>query len=490
MTNLTGEISRDNFVKSYALNIQKQEAAIFVGAGTSIPSGNLSWTELIRPLANDLGINIDSYNDLVDVTQYFFNSESRSRNFINEKILDSMSDQNVENKTLQAISELPISTFWTTNYDHLLERSLENTGKKIDVKKNDSSLTNSVRGRDATVFKMHGDKDNVNDTVITRDDFMNYDNNHPNMSTALRGDFINKTFLFIGYSFNDPNLNYILGKIKRTNISNQRRHYCVVKRIDEGDPLYKNDTEKLQQDKLLQQYKTADLNSYGIKTVFVDAYDEIPGILQDIKLKALCNNVFISGSIEDYTGFDKTNADRLIFQLAYHLVKNNFKVISGFGLGVGDNVINGALNAIDAFNHRSLNDNLTLFPFPMADTNERTNEIQERWTRYRNKIISESGICLFIFGNKKTADGETVLADGMMEEFKIARSMNKFIIPIGFTGFMAERLWEEVDQNLPSYLNLKDFQNLKEIEDISNKSIDASIQNIINLIKQFNPQSN
>ncbi|MEK1398457.1 hypothetical protein HCY90_00055 [Limosilactobacillus fermentum] len=490
MADIIGEISKEDFVKSYALSIQKKEAAIFVGAGTSIPSGNLSWTKLIKPLADTLGININSYNDLVDITQYFLNDQAGNRSFINDRILDSMSDQQNNNQTLRAISELSVSTFWTTNYDHLLENYLEKSGKKVDIKRNEASLTNNIRGRDATVFKMHGDKDDVNNTVITRDDFMNYTENHPNMSTALRGDFINKTFLFIGYSFNDPNLNYILGKIKRTNATNQRRHFCIVKRIQKADSMYQDNDQQFQQDEVLQKYKVADLNGYGIKTVFVDSYDEISNILQDIKLKSLCNKVFISGSIGDYKDFDKASADKLIFKLAYSLVKKNFKVISGFGLGVGDNVINGALQAIDDSDHRSLDDNLSLFPFPMVNTNEEKEERAARWTKYRKKIISESGICIFLFGNKKTTDGKTVLADGMEEEFEIAESMNKFIIPVGFTKYKAEELWKQLNKDLPEYLNSSDFQQLENIENTSEQTINKSVQNVVNLVEQLNTQNN
>ncbi len=489
MADITGEVSKENFVKSYALSIQKKEAALFVGAGISIPSGNLSWTKLIKPLADTLKININSYNDLVDITQYFLNDQGGNRSFINDRILDSMSDQQNNNQTLRAIAELSVSTFWTTNYDHLLENYLEKSGKKVDVKRNEASLTNNIRGRDATVFKMHGDKDDVNNTVITRDDFMNYTENHPNMSTALRGDFINKTFLFIGYSFNDPNLNYILGKIKRTNPTNQRRHFCIVKRIQKADSMYQDNDQQFQQDEVLQKYKVADLNGYGIKTVFVDSYDEISNILQDIKLKSLCNKVFISGSIGDYKDFDKASADKLIFKLAYSLVKKNFKVISGFGLGVGDNVINGALQAIDDSDHRSLDDNLSLFPFPMVNTNEEKEERAARWTKYRKKIISESGICIFLFGNKKTTDGKTVLADGMEEEFEIAESMNKFIIPVGFTKSLAQKLWEKFNENPPKYLSSTDFQQLKKIENTSEQKINESVKSIMNLIEHLNPQN-
>lgn len=418
------------------------------------------------------------------------NDQAGNRSFINDRILDSMSDQQNNNQTLRAISELSVSTFWTTNYDHLLENYLEKSGKKVDIKRNEASLTNNIRGRDATVFKMHGDKDDVNNTVITRDDFMNYTENHPNMSTALRGDFINKTFLFIGYSFNDPNLNYILGKIKRTNATNQRRHFCIVKRIQKADSMYQDNDQQFQQDEVLQKYKVADLNGYGIKTVFVDSYDEISNILKDIKLKSLCNKVFISGSIGDYKDFDKASADKLIFKLAYSLVKKNFKVISGFGLGVGDNVINGALQAIDDSDHRSLDDNLSLFPFPMVNTNEEKEERAARWTKYRKKIISESGICIFLFGNKKTTDGKTVLADGMEEEFEIAESMNKFIIPVGFTKYKAEELWKQLNKDLPEYLNSSDFQQLENIENTSEQTINKSVQNVVNLVEHLNTQNN
>lgn len=125
----------------------------------------------------------------------------------------------------------------------------------------------------------------------------------------------------------------------------------------------------------------------------------------------------------------------------------------------------------------------------MADTNERTDEIKERWTKYRNEIISESGICLFLFGNKKTSDGETVPANGMTEEFEIARSMNKFIIPVGFTKYKAQELWEQLNKDLPEYLNSSDFQQLENIENTSEQTINKSVQNVVNLVEQLNPQN-
>ncbi len=72
----------------------------------------------------------------------------------------------------------------------------------------------TLSDRDAVVYKMHGDVSQVHKAVITRDDYEKYELTHSLFTTALQGDSVSKTFLFIGFSFNDPNLNYILSRIR------------------------------------------------------------------------------------------------------------------------------------------------------------------------------------------------------------------------------------------------------------------------------------
>ena len=52
---------------------------------------------------------------------------------------------------------------------------------------------------------------------------------------------------------------------------------------------------------------------------------------------------------------------------------------------------------------------------------------------YRDQILSECGVGIFIFGNK-VVDGKIVIGDGVIEEFEIAKSRGLKIIPIGSTG--------------------------------------------------------
>ena len=61
---------------------------------------------------------------------------------------------------------------------------------------------------------MHGDIREPDEAVLTKDDYEMYSCSRPLFRTALQGDLISKTFLFIGFSFEDPNLEYVLSQIR------------------------------------------------------------------------------------------------------------------------------------------------------------------------------------------------------------------------------------------------------------------------------------
>ena len=60
----------EEFIREYTRAVKEGYAAVFAGAGLSRSSGYVNWKELVRPLANDIGLDVDKENDLVAFAQY------------------------------------------------------------------------------------------------------------------------------------------------------------------------------------------------------------------------------------------------------------------------------------------------------------------------------------------------------------------------------------------------------------------------------------
>src|SRR5699024_8889375 len=166
---------------------------------------------------------------------------------------------------------------------------------------------------------------------------------------------------------------------------------------------------------------------YGIQSVLIDDYTDIKDILLSIERKYKTSKIFISGSAEEYGDYSEGESKELLHSISNSLVRNNYHVISGFGLGVGSYIINGALEELYKNKEGRINDYLTLRPFPHSDSGERS--LKTLWTEYRNEMISEAGVMIFVFGNKMLND-EVVEANGVIEEYEIARKKGKYLIPL------------------------------------------------------------
>ena len=209
------KLAVDRFIRKFGIAVAQGNAAVFGGAGLSRESGFVNWKELMRDFAADIRLDIDKETDLISVAQYYKNEMGGNRNGLNQEILNQFTKNTNHNSTLNVLSELPISTYWTTNYDHLIEDTLEQKANcKVDCKRNEESLTINRQDSDVLVYKIHGDIDEPNKAIITKDDYELFEKTHKLFTTALQADLISKTFVFIGYSFNDPNLWQILSRIR------------------------------------------------------------------------------------------------------------------------------------------------------------------------------------------------------------------------------------------------------------------------------------
>ena len=105
------------------------------------------------------------------------------------------------------------------------------------------------------------------------------------------------------------------------------------------------------------------------------------------------------------------------------------------------------------------------------------------WTEYRKSMMEESGIAIFLFGNKKSGE-ETVPANGLQEEFDIALEKGIPVIPVGFTGSSSQDLWKKLTKNKSKYpWKTKAFNNgIKQLEKAPRK-LNSGIQRIMKIVR-------
>jgi len=466
------------FIRDFVKDLRESNVAIFAGAGMSKGSGFVDWPTLLTGVAQELGLSVDKEHDLISLAQYHVNHRG-NRSGIKRAILEEFSHQAQQSDTHRILARLPIQTYWTTNYDTLIEESLKSALKVPDVKSDTKQLSNTRPKRDAIVYKMHGDVNSPDDAIITKEQYETYYRSHEGFITALSGDLISKTFLFIGFSFTDPNLDYVLSRLRHQ--SGERQHYCFMKR-ESKDPKDDDETFKYKQRK--QALRVADLKRYRIEALLVDEYSDIVDILTEIENRYKKRTIFVSGSAEEYGDWDRLKAQTFIHKLSKEIVKTGSTIVNGFGWGVGSAVINGALEAVYENYEKCSEDQLIMRPFPQFETGGKS--LPDMWQEYREKMISLAGVAIFIFGNK-LGKGGVESAGGVKKEFEIAQKQGLVLIPVAATGYMAKELFELVEKNKDEYYKGMDwlFSKLKELADPA-KSPDEMIKTVVEIIKTLN----
>ena len=470
----------EQFIKKITKEISDENVAIFSGAGFSLSAGFVNWEELITPLAYELGLDIKKETDFVSLDQYYFNYKGQNRHDISHLILEAFCKQVKPTENHKILSRLPIKTYWTTNYDSLIEDALKEEGKIPDIKYTVEQLGSTTPKRDAIVYKMHGDKEHSSNAILIKDDYETYHIEYAPYITALSGDLISKTFIFVGFSFTDPNLDYVFSRIRATYKTNSRTHYHFIKELKKEEFDLKDDFEHF---KRKQELFIADLQRYNIQPLLIKEYSEITEIFKTIEKRINRKNIFISGSAAKYTPLEK-DGEKFISELSKKIISKDYNIITGFGLGVGSLVISGALEEIYMNQKRIDNRRLLMRPFPQI---VHTGDIQKIWEKYRKDMISRAGISIFIFGNKKNND-VIVEANGMYREFEIAREMKNKIVPVGATHWMARKIWEEINQNYSDFYdeenkNLKSLFNELNNDELTIEELEGVILEFINEIE-------
>lgn len=235
-----------DFVGSY-----KNHPVLFVGSGFSLRylKNSYNWPDLLRTIAIELTGSDEYYLDLrqssfdekidecnlmqlASALEEKFNEvlkNDRNGKFkeINDKfyelsrnhksvsrfklyvcdLLNHMDFRNGVNGEVDLFRDMSknISSIITTNYDLLLEELVD----FIPLIGNEILLSNPY----GTIYKIHGCINNPNSIILTKDDYVQFNQRYDLIRAQLISLFVHNPIIFLGYSVQDENIQSILNTI-------------------------------------------------------------------------------------------------------------------------------------------------------------------------------------------------------------------------------------------------------------------------------------
>ncbi|HSJ55532.1 MAG TPA: SIR2 family protein, partial [Anaerolineae bacterium] len=199
-------------------------AVLFCGAGVS-HERYPTWNQLVQELASEAGLPADNADHL-DVLQWYV--EARGRAAL-EQHLARLFDTPARPTDLQrTLVRFPWDVIFTTNYDRLLERAFHEQGREVDVVVEDTQVGRVTERSRATLVKMHGCVSRPHSMIVTREDYDDYEIDHPATITYLQSLLSTRTFLFVGFSLRDPNFRAIYRIVQQVLGSFRRYAYAIM----------------------------------------------------------------------------------------------------------------------------------------------------------------------------------------------------------------------------------------------------------------------
>ncbi len=196
-----------NFINKLVDASRRNKLVLFIGSGFSKNYGYPLWGELLEDIKQKYGIS--ETNDPLKFAQLFYNTVGHNEyySYLRSIFLKSPVKPTID--LLKEIFKIDPNAIITTNYDNLLENSSYNLDYQVISANEDLAYSKSSR----FILKMHGDfkKDNI---VFKEDDYLSYSKTHQLIEYYVQSLIASKTFLIIGFSYDDINLKYIVQRIK------------------------------------------------------------------------------------------------------------------------------------------------------------------------------------------------------------------------------------------------------------------------------------
>jgi WD40 repeat protein len=211
--------------------LARGNGVVFVGAGLSQGAGLPNWSVLLSSLAESINLPPHLRVDPLKVAQHYENARGRQA-LISHIIEQTDATGNGPTDNHRRLLRLGVRTWVTTNYDDLIEQTLHEAGERFAKVVRDQDLPYASADT-MTLVKLHGDREQPDTIVITQQDYNTYFRRFPRVKDKLAGLLLEKTFLFVGYSINDPDFIQIQAEIAFDLQQHQRMAYAMLFDADE-----------------------------------------------------------------------------------------------------------------------------------------------------------------------------------------------------------------------------------------------------------------
>lgn len=285
-------ISEADLISEFGSLVEAGSAALFIGAGISVGAGLPSWSDIADVLRERAGIPSE-ITDASLVAEYFALREG-GHAALDAALLKILSQRSAHaTRALISLADIPVSEFWTTNYDTLIEDNLPNEGTVV-VADDADYARKRARKAERRVIKIHGTLANSGNSgeqqwvvppVMTRGDFERYPQEHPILWPALKAGYLSRSMLFLGISFDDPNL-HVLQALSRAIPPSQGGppHYAVMRVPETANELD------------VWRWRREDLEKSGVRICEISRFDELDRICADLARRSRPKQIFVGGS--------------------------------------------------------------------------------------------------------------------------------------------------------------------------------------------------
>lgn len=222
-------------IKKQIVNaISQNKLVIFVGSGLSqkfnLPNWNKMVSELVDEIDNPVLKNYLPFLDIpvdvggmspIDLLERLKRDHSIVNSYIKRKFNISNGDFSLHKKIFELTGQVI-----TTNYDNAFERATDNKIlPTVYTSKHNVSEVN--KSNDPYIFKLHGSFSEPDDCIVFQDHYNKLYNENSAAKEKLKSIFIDKTILFVGFGFNDPDINLIFSNLDKA-FANNNKHFILT----------------------------------------------------------------------------------------------------------------------------------------------------------------------------------------------------------------------------------------------------------------------